>query len=188
MVLFDGFELLDVFGPLEVFGMLPGRFAVTLVAASAEPVTSAQGAQAIAQAAFRDAPAPDIVMVPGGAGTRRLAYDAAWLDRLARWAEPAALVTSVCTGSALLAAAGLLEGRRATSNRLAFDWASSFGDHVSWVPDARWVEDGNRWTSAGVSAGIDMTLALVAAVDGTAAAQDAANRMEYSPATPAFRP
>ncbi|MDR1189991.1 MAG: DJ-1/PfpI family protein [Bifidobacteriaceae bacterium] len=180
IILFDGFELLDVFGPAEVFGLEPDRFAVTLVGPAAGPVTSATGPRALADISYHDAAESDIVMVPGGQGTRRLVTDARWLGWLAEWARPAGLITSVCTGSAVLAAAGLLDGHRATSNRRAFAWASSFGQDVGWVADARWVHDGSRWTSAGVSAGIDMALALVADLHGDDAAHDVATRMEYA--------
>jgi putative intracellular protease/amidase len=102
------------------------------------------------------------VLVPGGAGTRPLAVDPGFLGWLAAWAGGARVVTSVCTGSALLAAAGLLDGYRATSNKRAFGWATSHGSSVDWVPQARWVEDRDRWTSSGVAAGMDMTAALLA--------------------------
>jgi len=180
MILFDGFELLDVFGPLEVFGLLPQRCAVTLIGPSAGPVASAQGTAVIADVGYAAAPRPDIVMVPGGHGTRLLADDGPWLAWLCDWAAKAELVTSVCTGSALLAAAGLLTGYRATSNRRAFDWVTTHGHDVEWVCDARWVEDRDRWTSAGISAGIDMTLALAASLWGADVAQAAARRMEYN--------
>jgi putative intracellular protease/amidase len=178
VVLFEGFELLDVFGPVELLAMLPEDFAVTLVGPVAGPVRSSQGTEVIAEAAYADAAAPDIVMVPGGMGTRVLAGDAGFLSWLSAWAEPAGLVTSVCTGSALLAAARLLEGYRATSNKLAFAWTSSHGQDVTWVARARWVQDRNRWTSSGVAAGMDMTAALIASLHGQQAAADAARRIE----------
>ena len=101
------------------------------------------------------------------------------LDWLRAQARGARYITSVCTGSALLAAAGILDGIRATSNKISFDWAASQGPEVHWVREARWVEDGNIFTSSGVSAGIDMALAVVAAVLGGNAADDAALWAEY---------
>ncbi|NYF14731.1 transcriptional regulator GlxA family with amidase domain [Pseudoclavibacter sp. JAI123] len=166
VVLFEGFELLDVFGPVELFRIDPSLFDVELIAPQAGPVRSSQGPEVIATTAFADAASPDIVLVPGGQGTRPLATDPEFLAWLGRWAADARLVTSVCTGSALLAAAGLLDGFRATSNKRAFAWASSQGASVDWVPQARWVEDGNRWTSSGVAAGMDMTAAIIAAIHG----------------------
>lgn len=166
VVLFEGFELLDVFGPVELFRLDPSLFDVELIAAEAGPVRSSQGPEVIATGAFADATSPDIVLVPGGQGTRPLATDQSFLAWLAGWAADAQLVTSVCTGSALLAAAGLLDGYRATSNKRAFAWASSHGASVSWVPQARWVEDDNRWTSSGIAAGMDMAAAIIAAIHG----------------------
>jgi len=184
VLLFDGFELLDVFGPVELLSMLPDRVSVDFVGVQAGPVRSSQGAEVIAPRSLADAAtergerAPDILLVPGGMGTRRLVDDRETLDALARWAASANLVTSVCTGSAVLAAAGLLEGHRATSNKLAFGWARGHGDDVEWMPSARWVEDGDRWTSSGVAAGMDMTAALIGRLFGDDVALEASNRIE----------
>lgn len=178
VVLFDGFELLDVFGPLELLSRLPQRFPVSLVGPASGPVRSGQGTQVVADLGYRQAPSPDIVRVPGGPGSRPLAEDADFLSWLARWAQPASLVTSVCTGSALLAAAGLLEGYRATSNKRAFAWATGHGHDVHWVPKARWVQDRDRWTSSGVAAGMDMTAALIASLAGPEASRTAAREIE----------
>jgi putative intracellular protease/amidase len=179
VVLFEGFELLDVMGPLELFCHTPGLFDVSLVGPAAGPVTSAQGPSVVADAAYAAAPDCDIVLVPGGNGTRQLVEDEAFLAWLAPWAGRADIVTSVCTGSGLLAAAHLLDGYRATSNKRSFAWASSLGTAVEWVPQARWVEDRNRWTSSGVAAGMDMTLALIARLHGEAAADEIADHVEY---------
>lgn len=178
ILLFDGFEVLDVFGPVELFGRLPDEYPVTFVAPTAGPVHSGQGVDVVATESLDARPAVDIVMVPGGMGTRRLVDDDAFLAALAAWASDAALVTSVCTGSAVLAAAGLLEGYRATSNKMAFRWASSHGVDVTWAPHARWVHDRDRWTSSGVAAGMDMTAALIGHVSGRDAAARAAREIE----------
>jgi transcriptional regulator GlxA family with amidase domain len=177
-VLFDRFELLDVFGPLELFGTRPGLFTLAMIGPEAGPVASAQGPRVVADFSFVTAPAPDIVLVPGGRGTRALVKDQAFLAWLARWAGDAPLITSVCTGSALLAAAGLLDGYRATSNKRAFAWAREQGTSVDWVPKARWVADRNRWTSSGVAAGLDMALGLIAHLHGDAEARAAADQVE----------
>lgn len=178
MVLFDGFELLDVFGPVEIFSMLPELISVDYLGASAGPVRSSQGAEVVVPTAYMEAATPDIVLVPGGLGTRALVGDAAFLRWLAGWATEASLVASVCTGSAVLAAAGLLDGYRATSNKRAFAWASSHGRDVEWVTRARWVEDRDRWTSSGVAAGMDMAAALVGALFGPEVAREAVERIE----------
>src|SRR6185312_7088301 len=108
VVLFDGFELLDVFGPLEIFGVLEDQFAIMLIGPAAGPVASIQGPASMCDVGYAGAPPCDIVLVPGGMGTRPLVSDGAFLDWLAGWAKDAELIASVCTGSAVLAAAGLL--------------------------------------------------------------------------------
>jgi transcriptional regulator GlxA family with amidase domain len=176
-VLFDGFEPLDVFGPLELFGSLPDQFRLVL-AGPGGPVASAHGYRVLTDFSYETVPSGGIVLVPGGRGTRPLVTDAAFLRWLATWAAGAELVTSVCTGSALLAAAGLLDGYRATSNKRAFAWARAQGPRVDWVPRARWVEDRDRWTSSGVAAGMDMALALIGRLHGRDMALEIASRVE----------
>ena len=179
VVLFPGFELLDVFGPLEAFGNLPGMFRVVLVAEHAGPVASAQGPRAVADHGFADCPHVDVVLVPGGIGTRDEAENPALLGWLRRRAAEAEVVTSVCTGAALLARAGVLDGKRATTNKAFFQWVADQGPKVTWVREARWVEDGKFATSSGVSAGIDMALAVIARLVGREVSENVARAMEY---------
>ncbi|HUP75167.1 MAG TPA: DJ-1/PfpI family protein [Acidimicrobiales bacterium] len=179
VVLFDRFELLDVFGPLEMFGVLPSRFEISLVGPAVGALASAQGPRSVVDHAYGDAPPCDILLVPGGIGNRPLLEDRVFLDWLAAYCAAADYVTSVCTGSALLAAAGLLDGYRATSNKRAFQWVSEHGRNVEWVSEARWVVDRNRWTSSGVAAGIDMALALIAHLCGDEVAHSVADGTEY---------
>jgi transcriptional regulator GlxA family with amidase domain len=179
VVLFPGFELLDVFGPLEAFGNLPGLYRVLLVAERAGPVAGAQGPRAVAEHGFADAPRLDVLLVPGGIGTREAAEDPGLLAWLARRAADAEIVTSVCTGAALLARAGLLDGRRATTNKAFFQWVADQGPAVRWVPVARWVDDGKFVTSSGVSAGIDMALHVIARTVGRDVSENVARMMEY---------
>jgi len=189
IVLFDGFELLDVFGPAELFGSERERLRVQYIAETHEPVHAIQGVAIVPDFSYADAPTPDIVLVPGGMGTRKLVADAAFLAWLKAWGADAALVTSVCTGSGVLAAAGLLEGYRATSNKRSFAWASSNGIGVEWVPAARWVEDRDRWTSSGVAAGMDMAAALLDHLFGPGTGQAAADSAELELHTdPAWDP
>ena len=179
VLLFPEFELLDVFGPLEAFGHAKDWFRVITVAERAGPVASAQGPRAMADHGFAECPAIDILLVPGGMGTRREVGNAALVDWIARQARGAETTTSVCTGAALLARAGVLDGRRATSNKRAFGWVAEQGPKVNWVRQARWVDDGNVVTSSGVSAGIDMALHLIGRIAGPAVRDDIAARMEY---------
>ncbi len=177
-LLFDRFELLDVFGPLELLGVLPERFEITTVGPARGPVRSAQGPTAVADHGYGQAPQCDIVLVPGGIGTRTLVQDAGFGEWLASWANGSEVVASVCTGSALLASAGLLDGYRATSNKRAFAWARAQSQAVTWLPQARWVEDRDRWTSSGVAAGMDMTLALIARLHSPGVASMVADATE----------
>ncbi len=166
-VLFPDFELLDIFGPLEMLGALPDYFEIVTLAELPDPTASAQGPQL------------DVLLVPGGRGTRREAENPAMLDFLRSTYPKLEYLASICTGSGLLAAAGLLDGRRATSNKKAFTWAQSLSNEVSWIPEARWVEDGNIFTASGVAAGIDMSLALIATVLNDEIASRVATYTEY---------
>lgn len=179
VVLFPGFELLDVYGPLEAFGHLPEAFRLVQVAEQAGPVASAQGVRVVADAGLGDAPKLDWLLVPGGIGTRKEVENAALLGWLRARAAGAERVTSVCTGAALLARAGLLDGRRATSNKAVFGWVTSQGPRVTWVPEARWVHDDRFSTSSGVSAGIDMALDLIAKYVAADTSEALAKAMEY---------
>ena len=179
VLLFPEFELLDVFGPLEAFGHAKDWFRIVTVAERAGPVTSAQGPRAMADHGLADCPALDMLLVPGGMGTRREVNNPALVDWIARRAREAETTTSVCTGAALLAKAGVLDGRRATSNKRAFAWVAEQGPKVHWVRQARWVDDGTVVTSSGVSAGIDMALHLIGRIAGPAVRDETATRMEY---------
>ncbi len=174
--LFDRFESLDLFGPVEIFGSLPDA-KLHYVSMDGGIVTSAHSAQIVTEKA-RPLPEDSVLLVPGGMGTRPLSKDSVFLEKLKEVAGSAGYVLSVCTGSALLAAAGLLPGTRATSNKFAFDWACSAGDAL-WVKQARWVRDGRFYTSSGVSAGIDMALGFVSDTFGSDTAEQCARRAEY---------
>jgi transcriptional regulator GlxA family with amidase domain len=180
-LLFEGFELLDVYGPLEAWGMLAaaGKWRIVSTAEKVGPVASAQGPRGVADHVLAECPKLDVILVPGGMGTRSGVKNAALLDWLRRRTAEAEVVTSVCTGSSLLARAGLLDGRRATSNKASFAWVQTQGPNVRWVKEARWVEDAPFFTSSGVSAGIDMTLAVIAKLEGRETAEAIAVRMEY---------
>lgn len=178
MVLFERFELLDVFGPLEMLGYVPG-LQITLLAEARGPVSSTPGPAAVAEHALAEAPPLDMLLVPGGIGTRKLVENDDFLAWLRERSTRAELVLSVCTGSALLARAGLLDGVRATSNKLAFAWVTEQGPKVLWQKEARWVWDDKYVTSSGVAAGIDMSLAVVEHLGGAELAETIAHRTEY---------
>ena len=180
VVLFEGFELLDVFGPLEMFGLAADHFEIHLISETGGVVASRQGPKSVCDDSFQSAPAINVLLVPGGIGTRGEVNNPVMLNWLKERSQQAELVASVCTGSALLAKAGVLDGLRATSNKQAFAWASSQSEKVQWQQQARWVEDGKVFSSSGVSAGIDMALAVIAKLVSQQAAEEAANYAEYS--------
>jgi transcriptional regulator GlxA family with amidase domain len=178
-VLFSGFELLDVFGPLEMFGRLGSRAEILMLAAEPGSVRSNQGPACVADRALAGDHALDVLLVPGGMGTRREMLNEALLGELRRQCGKSRYVASVCTGSLLLGSAGVLDGRRATTNKRAFRLVASRCPGVTWVAQARWVEDGNIFTSSGVSAGIDMSLALIERLFDRDTSVAAANDAEY---------
>lgn len=179
IVLYPKFELLDVYGPAEIFGSVGPRLKLVMVSQKAGPVASAQGPQVIADFGFDDCPPLDLVMVPGGFGTLTELNNKALLEWLQARAPQAEIVISVCSGSAILAKAGLLDGHQATSNKRYFKMATEQGPKVNWVRQARWVDDGDRVTSSGVSAGIDMALHVVERLYGTKTAEFIADGTEY---------
>lgn len=178
VLLFESFELLDVFGPLEMLGQIDD-LAIDMLAIEAGAVKSAQGPAAMAHKALSDKTNYDIILVPGGIGTRKEVENGEVLNWISNQAAQAKYIASVCTGSALLAKAGVLDGKKATTNKAAFSWVSSQGPNTQWVGKARWVQDGNIFSSAGVSAGIDMSLALIAEIWGKPRARSIADWTEY---------
>jgi len=178
-VLFDGFELLDFYGPLEMFGLMEGDARITVMAQKTGAVKSAAGPSGMADATLKDANGFDILLIPGGIGTRTQMTNAPFLAELKRLAEASRIVATVCTGSFLLARTGLLDGRKATTNKRVFQLVKTNAPKVNWIARARWVEDGKYFTSSGVSAGMDMTLAAIAKLLGREKALEIAGRAEY---------
>ena len=181
-VMFEGFELLDFYGPLQMFGLNKDKVEVVTLGLRAGEVASNHGkagSRGMIDRTLADAPAIDVLLIPGGFGTRKEVDNPALIDAIRTAAERATFVTTVCTGSALLARTGLLDGKRATSNKQAFKWVVTQGPKVIWVPEARWVEDGKFFTASGVSAGLDMTLALIAKLFGRERALLNAKGCEY---------
>jgi transcriptional regulator GlxA family with amidase domain len=191
ILIFDDVEVLDFAGPYEVLSRArtePGvasrrsdehaPFQVFTVARSCERVRAIGGLQVIPDHGFADAPAIDLLVVPGGFGTRSMLDDAEVCGWIARTAASARMVASVCTGSLLLAKAGLLRGRRATTHWGALELLGSLDPTIKVEHGGRFVDDGVL-TSAGISAGIDLAFALVERVVGKAAADETAHYMEY---------
>ncbi|QYY36246.1 DJ-1/PfpI family protein [Ruficoccus sp. ZRK36] len=189
IVIFDEVEVLDYCGPFEVFSTVrldedkrresQSPFDVKLVSSRAGSVTTSGGMRVTPDCAFADCPPLDILLVPGGWGTRPLLEDAVFLGWLRERAVQVRLLTSVCTGSLLLGQAELLKGRRATTHWKSLDWMAELFPGTEVVRDKHFVRDGNLYTSAGISAGIDMALTLVADVLGEPVARATARHMEY---------
>lgn len=185
IVLFDDAEELDWAGPWEVLtsACKDGDHVVT-VAESGGPVRCAKGLRVLPDHTFADCPPLDVVLVPGGKGTRVEMKNEAMTSFVAKQAAGAEWTTSVCTGSFVLSAAGLLAGRRATTHWAAFDELRSHAPDLELDPDARWVVDGNVVTAAGVSAGIDMALWLVGQLYDVDHARKVQHYIQYDPAPP----
>ncbi|MGH6728234.1 MAG: DJ-1/PfpI family protein [Pseudolabrys sp.] len=180
MLIFPRMTQLDMTGPYEVLARLPNT-TVDLVARTRDPVATDRGMQIVPTVTYAECPPLDVVMVPGGPGQQELMEDAATLDFLRRQAASAQYITSVCTGSLVLGAAGLLKGRRATSHWAAVDHLALLGA----VPvREKVVVDGNIVTGAGVTSGIDFALTLAAILEGEAVAREIQLQIEYDPAPP----
>ena len=189
LLLFDDVEELDAVGPWEVLASWTQQhpddgWTVSCLSADGAAVTGAKGLTLGAHTSMADAPALDVLIHPGGWGTRRLLEDPAHLDwvRAQRAAVP--LLTSVCTGSLVYAAAGLLRGRPATTHWASLNLLSELDPTVVTDVDARFVDDGDLITSAGVSAGIDMALHLVARLAGVERAREVRRGIQYDPHPP----
>lgn len=178
IVVFDGFEPLDVFGPFDVFTHTDS-VGVRIFSLDGPGATVSEGGARVEALGPEEIDPRGVLLIPGGSGTRALVGDGRWLSSLRRLAAQSSQVLTVCTGSALLAAAGALDGRRATSNDLAFDWVVGTGERVDWIKEARWVVDGQFRTSSGISAGIDMALDYVEDTCGPEAADKVSTQMEY---------
>jgi putative intracellular protease/amidase len=178
--IFEDFTALDAVGPYEVLSRIGGR--VRFVGVQAGPVrTDNRMLTILAEASLAEAAAPDVVVVPGGVGVRALTTDPVWLDWLRGVHATSTWTTSVCTGSLLLGAAGILEGLRATSHWLELETLREYGAEPT---GERVVEQGKVITAAGVSAGIDMALTLAARVAGEEAAKAIQLAIEYDPQPP----
>jgi len=189
ILLFDDVEELDAVGPWEVLAYWTRThpqdgYSVSCLSADGHPVTAAKGLVLGAHHALADAPPLEVLLHPGGHGTRPLLRDTAHLRwvRAQRAAVP--LMTSVCTGSLVYAAAGLLRGRPATTHWGALDELRGLDSSVQVREDDRWVDDGDLITSAGVSAGIDMALHMVARLAGSERARQVRRGIQYDPQPP----
>ncbi|MBF0480438.1 MAG: DJ-1/PfpI family protein [Desulfovibrionaceae bacterium] len=189
IVLFEDIEALDFCGPYEVFSVTrvreerrreePSPYEVLLVAQNAGPVAVCGGMRVIAGYDFSTCPQLDVLVAPGGFGVRTQIGNPAMLDFLRRRAAEVETLASVCTGAMLLGFAGLLDGRAATTHWRSLQWMRESFPRVAVTGDRRVVEDGRLLTSAGISAGIDLALRIVARDYGDELARATAQHMEY---------
>jgi transcriptional regulator GlxA family with amidase domain len=198
ILIFDGAEELDYVGPWEVFTMMNTvkRWKkiepldhIYFVSETGGKVTSAKGMRVEADYSYSSAPQADIILVPGGQGTRREVSHPPTLRWISDQAGHCKWVTSVCTGSMVLAAAGPAKGKTITTHWGAINEVRQRGDAGAVIEGQRWVVDGNVVSSAGVSAGIDMAIWIVQQLYGDEFCQAVVNGMEYDPAPPIrFKP
>ncbi|EMD88960.1 hypothetical protein COCC4DRAFT_60373 [Bipolaris maydis ATCC 48331] len=208
LVIFPHYQALDIFGPMDLVNSLFMMYRnktkephLSILSRTMDPVSSAMmsggfGEAILPTTTFKQylsdhgptndtastsvdgKPDIDVLIVPGGGGTRNdmseeIAFIAAAFPRLK-------YIISICTGASLLSRAGVLQGRRATTNKRSWAWATSHGNNITWVPTARWVQDGNVWSSSGVSAGIDAMYAFVGSVYGEDVATFMSLNLEYT--------
>ncbi len=189
ILIYPEVEVLDFAGPFEVFSVARldearrretlSPFEVVVVAEGTRPVTATGGLRVLPDRDFASCPPLDVLVAPGGWGSRREVENVALIDWIRRQSAGAELTTSVCTGSFLLGAAGLLKGKRATTHWLSLDRMQATFPDVQVERDARVVEDGALLSSAGIAAGIDLALRVVARCHGEAVARATARHVEY---------
>lgn len=189
IVLFDGVEELDAVGPWEVLAAWCQQhpqdgWAVTMLSRTGGPVVAAKGLTLTPHTAFGDAPPLSVLLHPGGQGTRTLIRDSTHLQWVREQRAATPLLTSVCTGSLVYAAAGLLAGRPATTHWGALDELAALDPSVQLRPADRYVDDGDVVTSAGVSAGIDMALHIVGRLSSPERARQVRHYIAYDPQPP----
>jgi transcriptional regulator GlxA family with amidase domain len=190
IVLFPDFEDLDAIGPREALTMMAkgsgGEWEVVLISEDGGPVQSFLGTRYLPDHSYETCPPLDVVLVPGGLGTRAQMNNPEHIEFVQRQGKQASWVTSVCTGALVLHRAGFLEGKRATTHWGSITELRNLGGNTTVVDDERWVHDGNVITAAGVSAGIDMALYLISLLRDVGTARRVQQMMEYYPKPPVF--
>lgn len=177
-VLYEGFETLDMFGPVEMLGA-SGEFEIAFCSLNGGVATSYQGVPVVAEplVGIED---PGVLLLPGGMGVYDMLENEAFISRLADLSRTAQYVLSVCNGAFLYANAGVLDGKLATTYKARMEKAEELFPRVKWQRSARWTVDGNVYVSSGVSAGTDMALGFIADVCGGDRAECTARYAEYS--------
>lgn len=178
-IMFDDYETLDVFGPAEIFGRLVDRYSIKFYSLEGGIISNRHKVPIMTEKLDAMGVPPEIVVIPGGMGTRKEVDNLPLIERIKELSQASDYVLTVCTGSALLAKSGLLDGKKATSNKRAFSWVASQNTRVNWDKSARWAIDGKYYTSSGVSAGMDMSLGFLADRHGIDFARKVAKEIEY---------
>jgi len=176
---FPGFETLDYFGPMEMLGSMSEELKIITVGKNLELVPSVHGQRIMVDQTISETSEYDLLFIPGGDAALEEAKDDVLMQWITDASNHADRVMAVCTGTVLLGMTGVLDGRRATTNKLDFNATVPLAPNVDWVKEARWVEDGKFFTSSGVSAGMDMALAVVADLYGLETAETIALGCEY---------
>jgi putative intracellular protease/amidase len=180
VLLFNDYETLDVFGPVEILGRLKEYYSLAFYSVDGGLIKNHHGVSILTNKLEEINNVIEILLIPGGIGTREAVLDLKFIDVIRKIANQSKYVLTVCTGSALLAKTGLLDGRAATSNKKAMTWAMTNGENVNWNKTARWTVDEKYYTSSGVSAGMDMTLGFLSDRHGYDFAKKAAIEIEYN--------
>ncbi|MFL4469695.1 DJ-1/PfpI family protein [Tateyamaria armeniaca] len=178
-LVFPEFETLDYFGPIEMLGGYGKETEIITVAKGPDPVPSCHGQRIVIDRTIAEKDDYDLLLIPGGDSALKLADDPEMVDWLRRASANAERVMAVCTGTVLLGMTGILDGRKATTNKIDFNQTVHLAPGVEWIKEARWVEDGKFFTSSGVSAGMDMALAVMADLFGIEMAERLALGSEY---------
>lgn len=180
VLLFDDFETLDVFGPVEIFGRLVDLYSIKFYSLNGGQVKNRHGVSILSEKFEALNTNVEIFLIPGGLGTRKGVDNKLLIDKIKEIANFSKYVLTVCTGSALLARTGLLDNKNATSNKRAFAWVMTNGANVIWNKKARWTVDEKFYTSSGVSAGMDMALGFLSDRHGIEFARKVAFEIEFN--------
>ncbi|MCU0903114.1 MAG: DJ-1/PfpI family protein [Tabrizicola sp.] len=179
-LVFPGFQTLDFFGPIEMLGGFRDEIEIVTVAKTLEPVPTRHGQRILVDRTLAERNRYDLLFIPGGDSALVAGADEDLLQWIREVSAHAENVLAVCTGTILLGLSGVLDGRKATTNKLDFNSTVHLAPKVQWVKKARWVQDGKYFTSSGVSAGMDAALAVAADLFGVERAEEMAEGCEYS--------